>query len=883
MSKRSVKFLASAAVLAYGLSFLGSAPPAWAVGEGVSFSLAGCKGENLPADWVLEDEGFLCAGLSSDGTWFDAYTSGNLGKTWNELDLVPYRLTTDAGRSAPAQQTYDVNITADGEEVGFPGYDVITAPVLNQTLSEGLCSLDNVSPQLLLDPGVGGTDKSIARTLTITQGQNSVCVFDYVERLALGSNMFPGSSLHSNLLNEFLETGGIGNKDVSIPVKEIQPQELAKDMSATQTGGHAWNIVKSTNPATLDFGDTCRADGTLPDPQAVTITIEWDKFAISLHEIMVITNITATNPASRTILVNVTDVIYGDLGAGQVELSSGSIVEYPVAANSSAVILTHTAKLPAEAFDLNDVATASYVDGVTGVLIPGTTQATAEADVVLGAVGNKTAVITDSETITGTGLEFSVDSFAGASGSFLNAYDGTRTTGPVDWRSVTQSGDGYVELYKTVYLTKPVILDPDGSLDDIADLLGSEGFTDSDTEDVLIKATALFDLTITKTIPDVLQAPATFEFDVTHPDGTVQRHALAFLAGNTVKSLTIQDLAAGTYIVDEVPNAPWIPTVPQQVVTFGVPTCEATLVFENYFLPAGAEVNKACIGEDLNATFEMTLSGPGTPAGGEKVNVVCGQHAYFNDNLQEGSYSITEQVLDGWVQTGATGCDFDVDFPRDAGKTFVCDFENTQLGRILIDKVTVPNGDSQLFGFSLSGGPSELAQSFSLADATTPHDSGYVLPGSGYAAAEIAVDGWDLSSATCSDGSPVGNIDVSPGETVTCTFTNENRGTIVIEKISLEDSGTFDFTSTGGLTPNAFQVATTAPGVAGKGSRQFIGVTPGSYSVTESDPLPQFALVGLSCNDPSGDSSTSGATATIEVGPGETVTCTYTNQLSTLR
>ena len=162
-----MKLRASAAVFAFGLAFLATAPPALAVGEGVSFTLAGCNGENLPADWVLEDNDFLCAGFDSDGSWFDAYTTGNLGKTWNELDLVPCRLITEAGMSAPAEQIYEVNITADGEEIGVPGYDVITAPILNEFLSDEFCQLVDVSAQLLLDPGVGGTDKSIARTAKI--------------------------------------------------------------------------------------------------------------------------------------------------------------------------------------------------------------------------------------------------------------------------------------------------------------------------------------------------------------------------------------------------------------------------------------------------------------------------------------------------------------------------------------------------------------------------------------------------------------------------------------------------------------------------------------------------------------------------------------------
>ena len=56
-------------------------------------------------------------------------------------------------------------------------------------------------------------------------------------------------------------------------------------------------------------------------------------------------------------------------------------------------------------------------------------------------------------------------------------------------------------------------------------------------------------------------------------------------------------------------------------------------------------------------------------------------------------------------------------------------------------------------------------------------------------------DGWDLTSATCDDGSPVTNIDVSSGETVTCTFNNVQRGRIVVVKQVLPDGSaeTFDF------------------------------------------------------------------------------------------
>jgi len=104
-------------------------------------------------------------------------------------------------------------------------------------------------------------------------------------------------------------------------------------------------------------------------------------------------------------------------------------------------------------------------------------------------------------------------------------------------------------------------------------------------------------------------------------------------------------------------------------------------------------------------------------------------------------------------------------------------------GEIVIEKVTIANPDPTEqdweFHFTLTGGASALNQSFSL-KSDQLHFSGDVLPGDGYSAAEIALADWDLTSASCDDGSPVNNIDVAPGETVTCTFENTKKVEIVI-------------------------------------------------------------------------------------------------------
>ena len=70
-----------------------------------------------------------------------------------------------------------------------------------------------------------------------------------------------------------------------------------------------------------------------------------------------------------------------------------------------------------------------------------------------------------------------------------------------------------------------------------------------------------------------------------------------------------------------------------------------------------------------------------------------------------------------------------------------------------------------------------------------------VVPGSGYSLAESVPSGWDQTSATCSDGSPITNINVSADETVTCTFSNRKRGQInVVEDSVPNDAQDFAFT-----------------------------------------------------------------------------------------
>jgi Prealbumin-like fold domain len=125
-------------------------------------------------------------------------------------------------------------------------------------------------------------------------------------------------------------------------------------------------------------------------------------------------------------------------------------------------------------------------------------------------------------------------------------------------------------------------------------------------------------------------------------------------------------------------------------------------------------------------------------------------------------------------------------------------------------------------------------------------------------------------------------------------------GSITIIKHTLNGSGTrsgvdqnFGYTTTGGLAPSTFTLndkagATgdvTCPVNSGTCNTQtYMNQPAGTYTVTETLPVTNFAFTDLSCvASGSGTSATPSSgnatpTATITLGFGGAVTCTYTNQ-----
>lgn len=136
---------------------------------------------------------------------------------------------------------------------------------------------------------------------------------------------------------------------------------------------------------------------------------------------------------------------------------------------------------------------------------------------------------------------------------------------------------------------------------------------------------------------------------------------------------------------------------------------------------------------------------------------------------------------------------------------------------------------------------------------------------------------WDLDKIICkdSDGVDVGTIwmdyqkaKVTPksGDLITCTFTNNQEGRLIVKKASSGGVGVFPITGTAAGT-----ITTTSANGEVSGNTLIKKVDAGTgYSVGETVPS-GWRLDGISCD--SGETNP----ANITIGGGETVTCTVTN------
>src|ERR1041385_6166762 len=149
----------------------------------VNFAFEGCRNDGS----ILLPNGsgqFICPDKVPDMPNQDAYTGGELGKGWNELDLVLFRLTSDRKGNSDTP-TYVVTVAAGYLTAkNDPGYDVLSYPVVNAAKSDASCSVSAGAQSYQGDasnPYSKDVITAIYRDVTITQGAGTVCVIDWYQ------------------------------------------------------------------------------------------------------------------------------------------------------------------------------------------------------------------------------------------------------------------------------------------------------------------------------------------------------------------------------------------------------------------------------------------------------------------------------------------------------------------------------------------------------------------------------------------------------------------------------------------------------------------------------------------------------------------------------
>jgi len=252
------------------------------------------------------------------------------------------------------------------------------------------------------------------------------------------------------------------------------------------------------------------------------------------------------------------------------------------------------------------------------------------------------------------------------------------------------------------------------------------------------------------------------------------------------------------------------------------------------------------------------------------------------DNIAAGVYTISEvNIPAGWSLQSIV-CDnanievngTSVTITIGVSQTITCTFTNVQqptTGTITLIKQTVPDGSLTEFEFDTSyQGPNILLQDGEASFVPNVSAGTYTIE-------EVVPIGWRLLSAVCvgADSSAIFSgisIDLEAGENVTCTFTNEKLGAIIIDKVAAgADALAFSFTYDDPSADPVFPFDLTD----GDAPQIFQNIATGSYTIAEVNIPAGWSLQSIVCD---GDSvNINGAAATINLGVGEEVTCTFTN------
>ncbi|PIE34250.1 MAG: hypothetical protein CSA55_01230 [Ilumatobacter coccineus] len=300
---------------------------------------------------------------------------------------------------------------------------------------------------------------------------------------------------------------------------------------------------------------------------------------------------------------------------------------------------------------------------------------------------------------------------------------------------------------------------------------------------------------------------------------------------------------------------------------------------------------KVAVGPATATADSDNLAAPGeTDTDVVTVAITSGETGIAVSETVNSAAAIYDQVL------SCTGVDnFDsatgtFDIPKNPTTEPRCTLTNTaQRGTIVVVKTVDGAGGDFTFDSDWNDSSGTAVDQFVL----SPPDAGTVnqtwtdvLVGQ-YSVSELTNAAYDQtvtcseSGATVDHGSSVsgvtGSIDLDPGETVTCAYTNTERATLVVIKDAQPDDGqAFEYSLTGGTVNETFSL--TDDGVAPVTNTWSTTVSPDlEYTLVEGLTA-HWTLESVSCDSSTTPVQEIGAEG-ISLTPdaGQTVTCTFVN------
>ncbi len=392
-----------------------------------------------------------------------------------------------------------------------------------------------------------------------------------------------------------------------------------------------------------------------------------------------------------------------------------------------------------------------------------------------------------------------------------------------------------------------------------------------------------------KVTKNAVGGDATFSFPAT---GTAVgsgglTNPFTILTVSGVKETTFSTIPAGsTYSITESSLSGWITDSSTCSGTI-IAGAESTCTFTNTKKPT-LTVNKILSPSIDPGLFNLQIDGSTAGTGANvgdtgttgAVEVSIGAHTVSET-------AGTSTTLTDYTSVISGQCALDGSITLAAGENKVCTITNTRnTGTIELKKVWSGTGGQTNLNIGTSNGGLQVDTQLTGSNGTAPltTEQNTVNTGTYFLSENGQLTNYTLSALVCfndADNDGVNNgessvtvgandsVSVLTGQHVICSYTNtRNTGTIIVQKVMIGGTSTFDFTGTpnGSISANNGTIQAT--------------VDTGAYSSTEAVEA-GWDLTSISCDDgasvvPS-TVNLGTLTANFNVESGETVTCTFTN------